>query len=107
MPTTFLVVLVIWLCMLFGGFGLFATPQRNGPLGPRALCGCGFQLDLSDTGDEPAIHRADQDLQQTAALRPLPARAQVAVEMNLSTSATKQRMVRCIFSNEWTKLNKF
>ena len=53
MPTTFLVVLVIWLCMLFGGFGLFATPQRNGPLGPRALCGCGFQLDLSDTGDEP------------------------------------------------------
>jgi len=75
MPTTFLVVLVIWLCMLFGGFGFFATPQRNGPLGPRALCGCGFQLDLSDTGDEPAIHRADQDLQRTAALRPLPARA--------------------------------
>jgi hypothetical protein len=68
-PMPFLVVLVLWLCIIFASFGLYA-PHRRHPLRLRFV---GFGSDLPDPGAGPPVRGPYSDLPRSAAKRHRPA----------------------------------
>ena len=68
-PGTFLVVIICWLTVLFGSFGLFA-PRNATTTGALLICSLvGGRIDLSHPRDEHAVLRRDEDLERAIAFR--------------------------------------
>jgi len=67
----FLVVLVFWLCTIFGSFGLFA-PETQRDRCPLRLRAVGFRCDLSYPGARPVVRGTAAGLWRPAAHGPGP-----------------------------------
>lgn len=68
-PMPFLVVLIFWLTIIFGSFGLFAKPNANRFRLAVRFCAVGRRGDLPGPGAGSAICGSDVPLQRAAARR--------------------------------------